>query len=37
MKVYAAGDFRVNKLKEHIFNIVNNLNINFDMTLEVTN
>jgi hypothetical protein len=37
MKVYAGGDFRVNKLRERIFDIVNNLNINFEMTLEVTN
>ncbi len=37
IRVYGTNELSCNKLKEHIHGFINELDINFELTLEVTN
>jgi hypothetical protein len=37
MRIYANSDLKPQKLKEHIHRIVDDLEISFDMTLQINN
>ena len=36
IQIYGGDELNRNKLKEHINNLANSLEINFEMTLEIT-
>ncbi len=37
LKVYGNEELNRNKLKEYIHNLINELEINFDLTIDITN